>query len=200
MHWDGPGIEAWHAWSPQQAGIKLAGCGANWCVVGGWAIDLYLGRQTRKHDDLEIAIPRADFARVRNALRGYHLHAVGDGEVFALADDELPPRDKHQTWVLDPTAQQWRIDVMLEPGDAHTWVCRRDESIQAPRAGMVGVRDGVPYLKPQAALLFKAKYARPKDEADFSVSAPTLDAPARIWLRAALQRAHPQHPWIDQLA
>ncbi len=203
MHWDGPGIDAWHAWSPQQAAVRLAGCGAHWCVVGGWAIDLFLGRQTRKHDDLEIAIPRDDFARVGAALRGYQLHAVGSGEVHALADDEMPPQDKHQTWVLDPTTQHWRIDVMLEPGDAQTWVFRRDESIRAPRASIVGLRDGVPYLKPEAALLFKAptktKSARPKDEADFNVCAPALDASARNWLRAALHRVHPQHSWIDRL-
>ena len=199
MHWDGPGIDAWHAWSPQQAAVQLAGCGAHWCVVGGWAIDLFLGRQTRKHDDLEIAIPRDDFARVRAALHGYQLHAVGSGEVHALADNEMPPQDKHQTWVLDPTTQQWRIDVMLEPGDAHTWVYRRDESIRMPRADIAGARDGVPYLTPPAALLVKAKSPRAKDEVDFSICAPALDDNARNWLRAALQRMHPQHPWIDRL-
>ena len=199
MHWDGPGIEAWRAWSPQEAAARLAGCGAHWCVVGGWAVDLFLGKQTRAHDDLEIAIPRDDFARVRAALHAYDLYAVGDGEVHAMQQDQLPPADKHQTWVLDPTALHWRMDVMLEPGDAATWVFRRNESIRAARTSIVAERDGVPYLKPEAALLFKAKATRPKDEADFTVCAAALRAPARNWLRAALTHAHPQHPWINRL-
>ena len=70
MHWDGPGIEAWRAWSPQEAAARLIGCGAHWCVVGGWAVDLFLGKQTRAHDDLEIAIPPDEFDKLTSGPRG----------------------------------------------------------------------------------------------------------------------------------
>lgn len=59
--------------------------------------------------------------------------------------------------------------------------------------------DGVPYLRPQAVLLFKAKARRPKDEADFARCRPFLEPDARTWLGQALQRAHPGHPWIAAL-
>ncbi len=194
--WDGPPLEAWDAWRPDQAARQLEGVGVPWCVVGGWSIDLFLGRETRAHGDLEIAIARSDFARVRARLEGFRFHAVGDGEVRALADGESPPEDRHQSWVLDPRASAWRMDVMLEPGDAHTWIFRRDERIRAPRAQMVArTRAGVPYLAPQGALLFKAKRTSEKDEADFAAAAPLLSPPARGWLRAALARVHPGHPW-----
>jgi hypothetical protein len=66
---------------------------------------------------------------------------------------------------------------------------------------MIGAtRDGVPFLRPQAALLFKAKSMREKDEADFAAALPHLDAAARAWLRAALARAHPGHRWLESLA
>ena len=29
-----------------------------WMVAGGWAIDLFLHRETRLHQDIEIAIPK----------------------------------------------------------------------------------------------------------------------------------------------
>src|SRR5262245_15558822 len=116
-YWDGPPLDAWHAWHPREAAALLAGVDAPWCVVGGWAIDLWLGRETRPHDDLEIAIPRQFFPAVRARLRDFVLHAVGDGEVRALAADSEPPPERHQTWVLDVVANAWRMDVMLEPGD-----------------------------------------------------------------------------------
>jgi hypothetical protein len=200
MRWDGPPLEAWDAWRPDEVARRLAGLRAPWCVVGGWAIDLFLGAETRHHEDLEIAIPRADFPEVRARLADFALHVVGDGEVRALEPGELPPAERHQNWVLDPRAKAWRMDVMLEPGDARTWICRRDESIRVPRDEIVArSADGVPYLKPHAALLFKAKATRPKDEADLAAVLPRLDPTARAWLRAALERVHPEHTWIAAL-
>lgn len=196
-HWDGPPLSAWAPWSPQKAAALLDGVNANWCVVGGWAIDLFLGRQTRAHEDLEIAIPRGEFAAMRERLAAFQLYVVGDGEVRTLARGAEPPPEKHQNWVRE--GEHWRMDVMLEPGDADIWVFRRDEAITAPRAQMIGSRDAVPYLQPEGALLYKAKAVRPKDEADFALAAPAMDADARAWLREALERAHPDHPWIAKL-
>ena len=199
-HWDGPPLDAWHPWRPEQAAAHLAGVGIAWCVVGGWAIDLWLGRETRPHDDLEIAILRADFPRIRDHLSAFVLHSVVDGEVRALPRDAVPPPDKHQNWVLDPVAHAWRMDIMLEPGDARTWRFRRDEAVQAPRAEMIGSRDGVPFLKPQGTLLYKAKATRPKDNADFAACLPHLDVTARGWLGRTLAQVHPGHAWIAALA
>ena len=200
-HWDGPGLGAWSgAWTPQQAALELAGIGASWCVVGGWAIDLFLRRRTRPHGDLEIAIPRQDLGAVRARLAGYRFHAVGNGEVRALQPGETPPAHTHQTWVLDEVAQLWRIDVMQEPGDRGTWVLRRDERIAAARERMTALCDGIPYLRPEGVLLYKAKAQRPKDETDFSACLPHMNAEARDWLREALARVHPGHSWLPRLA
>jgi hypothetical protein len=200
MNWDGPGLEAWRAWRPEDVARRFDGIGVPWCVVGGWAIDLFLGGETRAHADLEIAILRGDFPAVRVRLQDCVLHVVGDGEVRRLPEGALPPEDKHQNWVLDPSANLWRLDVMLEPGDVHNWVFRRDVRVTAPRDGLMRARYGVPYLAPEGVLLFKAKRAAAKDQADFEACLPHLDAAARTWLRHALERVHPGHAWIARLA
>jgi hypothetical protein len=195
-----PDLDAWEAWTPWQAAERLADVDVPWCVVGGWAIDLFVGAQTREHGDLEVALLRGDFDVARAALAGFELFAAGSGEVRALRHDEAPPSQHHQVWVLDVEAEAWRIDVMLEPGDAGTWVFRRDESITAPRPSMVDHdRRGVPYLAPHGVLLYKAKAARDKDEADLATCLPRMGAAARTWLRAALERAHPEHSWLSRL-
>jgi hypothetical protein len=200
MHWDGPPLEAWAPWQPKEVARRLAGARAHWYVVGGFAIDLFLGRETRPHGDLEIALPRGELAIVRERLAGFALHTVRKGEVRALRPDEDPPAESHQNWVLDPHANAWRMDVMLEPGDADTWVFRRDETIRAPRGAMIGrSRGGIPFLLPQAVLLFKAKDTREKDRADFAEVLPSLDAGARAWLRAMLVRTAPEHSWLGSL-
>jgi hypothetical protein len=102
--------------------------------------------------------------------------------------------------VLDVAAKAWRMDIFLEPGDRDAWIFRRDETISRPRSQMIAATaDGVPYLKPEGVLLYKAKAARPKDEADFAACAPLLEPAARAWLRDALLRVHPLHSWIARL-
>jgi hypothetical protein len=198
--WDGPPIDAWDAWTPREAAAILVGCDASWCVAAGWAIDLFLGRQTRDHHDLEISTPRVAFDLIHGQLGEYVVHATGGGEAIALRPDESTPVHKHQNWVLEPRVNAWRMDIMLEPGDADTWVFRRDETIRAPRSSVVGVRNGVPFLAPQVALLYKAKNHRPKDDHDFDNVVPHLDPLARAWLHDNLARVHPGHAWIASLA
>ena len=170
-----------------------------WVVIGGWALDLWRGEETRAHEDLEIAVLRSDFGALRSHLSRFAWFSVGDGEVRRMAPDAAPPADRHQNWLLDESASAWRMDVMLEPGDAGTWVFRRDARIRAPRSDVVGTRDGIAYLRPEAVLLYKAKARRPKDEGDFLASLPRLESSARAWLSAALAVAHPGHPWSEAL-
>ena len=199
-HWDGPGLDAWDAWTPAEIAQRLAGITIPWCVVGGWAIDVFLGAQTRDHEDLEVAVLREHFSDVRRVLGTFVFHVVGDGEVRRLPDAVDPPPEKHQNWVLDVTADAWRVDVMLEPGDAATWVFRRDEAVRAPRDFMVQhTADGIPALCPHGVLLYKAKATRPKDEADLAACLPRMTSDQRVWLANALERVHPGHPWRESV-
>jgi hypothetical protein len=178
----------------------LDGLDVDWCVVGGWSIDLFLGQPSREHHDLEIAIQRADLPAIRRHLSGFVFHAVQDGTVQRLAPDQPGPPQKRQHWVLDESAREWRLDVMVEPGDREWWVYRRDERIRRRREQMVGrTVDGVPYLRPEGALLYKAKSLHPKDESDLAACLPHLEPDAMAWLRDALETVQPGHPWLERL-
>jgi hypothetical protein len=197
---DGPGVEAWEAWTPAEAAHRIAGAGVTWWVVGGWAIDLFLGEQTREHEDLEIAVLQKDFPTLRQHLGSLEFFAVGSGQIISLANQAEVPEEFHQRWALEPAAAKWRVDLMLQPGDGEEWVFRRDESITAPRASIVALSaDGIPFELPQGVLLYKAKAARPKDEADFVACLPHMSAADRRWLAQALTHAHPGHRWIRAL-
>jgi hypothetical protein len=199
--WEVPDLEAWDAWRPEEVAERLVGLAAPWHVAGGWALDLWHGRQTREHEDLEIAVPRSAGGAVRRRLAGFDCYVVGDGRVAPLAAEQPMPDDRFQMWVRDPAVRAWRLDVFHEAGDAETWTCRRHEGIREPLSRMVAVSaDGVPYLRPEAVLLYKAKGRRDKDEADFDLALPRLDAEARRWLVSALALAHPGHPWQERLS
>ena len=195
-----PGIDAWLPWHPDEAKERLLGAAAIWCVAGGWALDLWLGRKTRPHSDLEIAALRADFAGLRERLRGFKLFVAADGELSELPPDSRLDPGQHHIWLLDEPARFWRLSIMLEPGDVQTWVYRRDESLRCPRSQMMAATaEGVPYLNPQGVLIYKAKATRPKDEMDFNACVGVMGPAARAWLKNALIRLHPSHHWIERL-
>ena len=141
--------------------------------MAGWALDLFHGRQTREHEDIEIGIPRAGFAEIRAALRDYEFDVPDDGRVWPL--DSAAFDESHQTRVREPGTGIYRLDVFREPHDRPVWICRRDEAIRLPIAQIVlRTADGIPYLTPEIVLLFKSKATRDKDEADFARALPHL--------------------------
>lgn len=156
-----------------------------------------LGRVTRGHEDLEIAIPADTFPALRDALREF-TYVVPSPAGLRPVDDASAMASSHQTWARDGEGR-YRFDVMREPHDGDLWICRRDASIRLPYPDAVRVAAGVPYLVPEIVLLFKAKHARPKDETDLEQLLPHLEAGARAWLAGALARVHPGHSWLARL-
>ncbi|MFG3296381.1 nucleotidyltransferase domain-containing protein [Streptomyces sp. NPDC048179] len=188
------------AWRPEQVAERLGGVGVPWCVAAGWALDLFRGGQSRPHSDLEIAVPVAGFAEVRDRFREYAFDAVGSGRVWAAAGDEALAAT-HQTWVRDPASGQFLFDVFREPHEGGTWICRRDEGLRLPYDAVIErTAEGIPYLVPELVLLFKAKEPRPKDHADFDGVLPLLGQTRREALSGWLTRRHPGHPWLAGLA
>lgn len=196
-----PNDAEWQAWTPQDAARRLSGVDAPWHVSAGWAIDLFLGRQRREHEDLEIAVPADRFHDVAAALGELDFHVVtrGIAEPVATATAGLM-EEIHQTWGLDSPANVWRIDVFREPYDGDEWVARRDESIRLPYDELIEhTADGIPYERPEVVLLFKAKHARPKDESDLAAVLPRLAPTRRRLLAAWIEQVHPGHFWLGDL-
>ena len=193
-----PDVAKWEAWHPGEVARRLVDVDVRWYVTAGWALDLFHGRQTRPHDDLEIAVPEHAFPAIRDALAEFELFAIGDEYAHPLDDRMLA--EHHQSWVREPATGVWRLDVMREPWDGDTWVCRRDARIRLPATRVIArTADGIPYAQPEIALLFKAKAPREKDEADFERVLPLLGLRQRQWLGTALGLIHPQHHWLSEL-
>jgi hypothetical protein len=187
------------SWSPSEVAQQLAGIATPWYVAAGWALDLFRGRQTREHGDIEIGIPAGTFPEIRGRFPGYIFDAVGDRRIWANATPE-DLANTHQTWLRDPASGRYLLDVFREPHDGDHWICRRDETIRLPYGDIIRhTADGIPYLAPELVLLFKAKHVRSKDQADFDGSLPHLTRHQRETLAGLLARVHPGHPWLAAL-
>ena len=193
-----PDVSKWEAWKPAEVARRLAGVDARWSVIAGWSLDLFRGRQTREHEDLEIAVPESEHAAIVDALAGFEHFAIRDGLAAPVSAESL--EGTHQTWVRERRTGIWRVDVIREPWEGDVWICRRNPSIRLPGSKVIArTADGIPYQQPEIALLFKAKHTRDKDEADFENVLPLLGLDRRAWLASALKRVHPGHAWIARL-
>ncbi len=191
-------LENWDPWSPWEVARQLDGLTTPWYVAAGWALDLFLGRQTREHDDIEVGVPAHSFSYVRVALSGFEVVVVGDGKAWPATPESLAAH--RQTWVRSAPGGPWLLDVFREPWVGDTWVYERDPRIQLPVERVISrTPDGVPYLQPEIVLLLKARAVRPKDEIDLATVLPHLDSGRRAWLYESLALVQPGHSWLETL-
>ncbi len=187
----------------QFAAQALAGLDAPWMFAGGVALDLHLGAVVRPHDDLDVAVDRAAQARLLRLFQGWKLDVPDEGMYQPWTAPLEPPL--HQIHARHPGLPDvLMLDLLLTDLSAELWHYRRDPGVTLPlEEARRWSASGLPYLAPQAVLLFKAstggREPRGKDALDFARVHPTLTVEAAGWLRAALQRLHPQHDWLAQL-
>jgi hypothetical protein len=170
-----------------------------WFVAGGWAVDLFLDRRTRPHEDLEVAVFRKDQRSLREVFASWTWTKAVPGSRMrsAWSDQEWLELPVHELYAHGAGEEQ--VEVLLQESDDHRWRFRRELSVSMPLSE-VGVRSrGIPILRPEIVLLYKAKAPREKDEQDFVALLPALDAAQATWLIEALERCHPGHPWRQRL-
>ena len=178
----------------------MRGFPAPWCVAGGWALDLFLGRVTRAHDDVEIALFREDQALLHGHLCDWRFEKVLDGRLVPWTADERLDLPVHEIHGRSNGETPLALEFLLNERTRDHWVFRRDPSVTLPidRAIVRGAL-GYPVLCPAIVLLFKAKSPRAKDEADFRSARDALSDTQRSWLRDALDALPRGHRRCDRL-
>jgi hypothetical protein len=182
-----------------------------WMVAGGWAIDLHLGRLTRPHKDVEVAVFREDQLALRAYLDGWtfdFMTRIPERPRAAWGEGVWLSAPIHQIWaappelgrVEQPGAHPLAIEILLNERSGDEWLFRKDLTLTLPIArAVVPTRAGVPVLAPEVVLLYKSGMPRDADEADFANAAPVLPPLSRAWLRRAIERGNPGHHWLRRL-
>src|SRR5262249_14489674 len=97
-------------------------------------------------------------------------------------------------WLRRDAQQPWRIDLLLDRSEDE-WVFKGDARVRMPWTRALHTVDGIPYLRPEIALLHKAHLDRPKDRED--LAAAQLEPQSRVWLAQPL--AMRGHHWGARL-
>lgn len=186
---------------------------APWALCGGWAVDAWLGRQTREHVDVDIAVFVQDQAALLDHLRAWQL----------VAHDARWSGDTNEPWRGRPLEvpvhiharldtgqdlpkkgplladQGFVLDIQFNDRSGDEWILWREPRLSIPRRQCVRQHaGGPPTVVPEVLLFYKAQDLRRRDRADFEALLPQLSGEQRAWLRAAVARIG--HPWLARLA
>lgn len=192
----------WDPLTPHELAVLMDGFPHPWWIVGGHAIEAFTGVR-RFHEDIDLVV----FAEHAPALRdqlGHRFHLwCNDGGTFRVLDDEHPEllAPLCQIWMRENARCPWRVDCITNPSRDGRWVSRRDESLEADLEDVTWVAgDGIRYLNPEVALLFKGRQKRVKDEVDLGNALPLMTPRQRDWLSDHIRSAYgDDHPWLTRI-
>ncbi len=199
----------------------LAGLDVLWHLCGGFAIDVYVGIQTRPHKDLDITVAFDDADRCIDYLQeeGWNVKApVGQGRLvtvdYARAHSDFgtiwcyrgEPEFIHVTRVDGPftyvefnRTQQDSLDfleVLLNRIDEDKLYYKRNHSVTRDLDRAFLKRDGISVLCPEVVLLYKASAVEnPQYVHDFEVAIKCMGAERLTWFIDAVKQAYGDHPW-----
>ena len=183
---------------------------APWYLCGGWAVDAWLGRQSRDHGDMDFAIFQDDQAALFEHLAGWRLI----GHDNNVDDDSKEPWDGRRldipAHIHAHTADGFELDIQVNERADGEWVLNRKPRVAIALDQCAGQSAwGVPTVVPGVILFYKAHAPvwrdlprgapRPHDELDFLALLPQLTAEQRQWTWDAIRSVDPVHPWLTQL-
>jgi hypothetical protein len=190
----------WRQVQPREAATWLSPLTITWWFAGGWALDLFVGTVTRRHQDLDVGIFRRDALAVFASLPAWEFFEARDGVLTPILDRHAPRPEVNSLWCRRKGILEWELELMLDDSDADHWVFRRHHQIRRPlKLAILRNSEGTSYLAPEIQLLYKARSTRAQDQADFDYVVPRLDSDARSWLRDSLAIADPGHSWLSAL-
>jgi hypothetical protein len=179
----------WDPLEPAQVAELFSAAAVRWWIAGGRAARV--GAQARHHEDTDIEVRIDDLGALRKQLSDWDLWEAHDGTLRPLLPGDSLAEGREQLWARRDAQQPWQMDLLLDRSEDE-WAFKRDPRIRVPWSRALHTVDGIPYLRPELALLHKAHLDRPKDRAD--LAAARLDHDARAWLADTLGHLG-HHTW-----
>ena len=205
----------------------MAQMGVDYAICGGHAIDLFLGRKTRPHKDLDVAVYWDD----RNKIVQHMLDAGWDvyepcgttylHKINSVAEQK---RIKSNIWCVKPSNTHYKfteheknmyavdfdnseqveldyIEFLFNTREDGAFLYAKDHSINLGMDKAILEIDGIPYLAPEMILLYKSSAADDFDyQLDFDNSSKKLSVEQTAWLKKSLSVMFPDgHKWLDAL-
>lgn len=192
----------WHPLLPEEICELFKPLTIPWWIAGGWAIDLFLGKKTREHLDIDVQILRKDQLIIQEFLDNWDLYKTNQPRLKPWKRDEFLQLGVNSIWCRKIPETSWKMQILFLDSEGDEWFYRRKPSIRG-FISEIGMKtsSGIPYLAPEIQLLFKAqREPAQKDKQDFHSVLLFLEKNKLLWLKKSiLVQFGKNHSWIEEI-
>jgi len=159
--------------------------GYPWFIESGWAIDLFLDKETRIHENIEIGIYRKhqmQLYRFFDKRKKYYINnksRIGKQEKKEWNKEylQLPIYELYIEYMGE------EIKVLLNERDENNWIYRLNDKIVLDEKKVIQFTDSrIPYLCAEIVLLNKTNKMKDKDIEDISSVSKKMNEAQIKWL------------------
>lgn len=197
-----------------------------YAICGGYAVDLFLNRNVRRHSDIDVSAYWRDRDQIIVFMQswGFRVYEMcGGGIAHHITDlhDQIKAKrnifcfkDECDLVKLSPTEAKGMyriefdhrgqtkldfIEFLFNNRTEDSFLYARNENIYFPLNQAILNRDGIPYLAPEPVLLYKSTDTqREENQRDFDATMDHMSDEQKDRLFAALKTIYPSgHKWLE---
>ena len=196
-----------------------------WAICGGFAIDLFLGKETRAHGDIDICV----FEKERETIAKYMLQNDwqvyefrGNGKV-RLQNEDLSSEPGRNLMCTKDTCELVKfypceeeqllwyeffhtglkqldyVEFLFNTSIDDAFIFDKSRGIQREMSKAILYHEGIPYLAPEIVLLYKASNADNVEyQYDFEQAYINMNEEQKSWFLQGLDTLYPAgHKWRE---
>jgi len=201
--------------------------GVDYAVCGGHAIDLFLGRKTRPHKDLDVAVfweDRDQIVRHMLQLGWLVFEPYGGRYLHQIRNVTVQRKNRNNIWCVAPENKHYKfsrrgkdlfavrqddmeqvelnfIEFLFSKQEGGCILYARNPIIRMEMDRAMQAQEGIPCLAPAFVLLYKSTALdNPNYRFDFQNAIPHLKIEELKWLNEALNTEYRgAHEWSTEI-
>lgn len=208
----------------EEVNALLQGQDFSYAICGGFALDLFLGYESRTHGDIDILAFWEDRETIITFMqsKGYCVfEMLGGGKVHRITEIRMQEKLRKNIFCCTEDCELVRlyeteekdvywfdfqhtglsklnyIEFLFNEKTENEFVYVRDNRIKRKLESAILQKDGIPYLSPELCLVFKSTdIEREGYQQDFELTVERLNGEQRIWFEKAMEMLYPEgHKW-----
>lgn len=198
-----------------------------YAICGGFAIDLFLGYESRKHGDIDIMAYWNDRNTIILSMqsKGYHVYEMLGGgrahhitdinnqqykkkNIFCSTSDcelvHLMPTEEKDIYSIDfyhigQTKLNF-LEFLFNDKDENCFLYARNNSIKRDMNKAILQNENISYLSPELLILYKSTDTeREGYQQDFELANSKMNTEQKEWLHNSLKIMYPEgHKWMQE--
>lgn len=159
----------------------------DWYLAGGIALDEFLGRKTRDHEDIDILVNFKYLERILDYFNSYKVYTARNGSLSLSALNNIKSTDS--LWITKDENESFIIEILLFEEEEGHWIYKRDNAVRKKIEDIYFDKNDMKIIQPEIQLLYKmnSSNVREKDLYDYHNVYPVLEERQKAWLDSVLK-------------